>query len=158
MVSAKFSVAGEDGEWFRVRLQEEIHVHGLEGNVLLADRKTLVIVVEGDKSVIKRFHSDVMELCPKGIACGQLAFSIDHPHHGQKNRPDRYGRDPTISQLLDILAEMERRLARIDQNVAKLMAARPQNTQEPATQPPEGGQEMIVKDEAASAFSSMFGD
>ena len=154
MVSAKFNIVGEDGEWFRVRVQEEIHHHGLEGSVLHAASKTLVVVVEGDKGVIKRFHTDVLDICPSPIRSGDLTFSIERPVKGLRGiRDDRYGRDPTINQILDILAEMERKITRMDQNIQKLAAARQARPEEPPLE-----KQTDIGDEAASAFSSIFGN
>ncbi len=154
MVSAKFNIAGEDGEWFRLRLQEEIHHHGLEGSVLHAASKALVVVVEGDKAAVKRFHADVLDICPSPIRCGDLTFSVEGPLRGLKAVGDgRRAGEPTMSQILDILAEMERKITRMDQNIQKLAAARQGRREEtPEEKPSEIG------DEAASAFSSIFGN
>ena len=54
MVSAKFHITGSANNWLRIRVQEELFAHGLEGNVLAADDSTLAVVLEGDKSKIKR--------------------------------------------------------------------------------------------------------
>jgi hypothetical protein len=147
---------GEDGDWFRIRLQEEVYHHGLEGDVLKAADRAFVVVLEGDKSVIKRMHSDVREMCPTGIQCTELIFSIPH---GRKSaairRPGHVGEQ---EYMLDVLSELERKITRIDQNVNRILAlleggARPANPNEEAAAPA-----MEVREEAASGFASMFGN
>jgi hypothetical protein len=156
MVSAKFNVAGEDGEWFRVRIQEEIYAHGLEGNVLSTGEKTLVVVLEGDKSVIKRMHSDMREVSPRGVQCTELIFSLDHhripPKTGYHLRGS--GRD---DQLLQVLAELERKITRIDQNLQRLIAMHEGKTGTLKNEEPPEEPKMDVGGEATSGFANMFG-
>ncbi|MFH1055091.1 MAG: hypothetical protein V1744_03230 [Candidatus Altiarchaeota archaeon] len=156
MVSAKFHIVGEDGEWFRVRVQEEIYAHGLEGSVLLAATRTLVVVVEGDKSRIKRLHSDMVEVCPNGITCTGLVFSIQRPQ--REFRIGQYGSHgsvPTLEYIMQILSEMERSMIRVNQKLDRLIALR------------EGGssggvvserKDTAIGEDATSGFASMFGD
>jgi hypothetical protein len=159
MVSAKFNIVGEDSDWFRIRAQEEIYHHGLEGDVLSAGEKTLVVIVEGEKSVIKTFHGDMKQLCPQGVACTGLIFSIQRPIAGLRvKHPGKLYGEQTLDYVLEVLREMERRMTRIDQNIARLMAMQEgggrQRPKDDVGEPPQ----MEVKEEATSGFASMFGD
>jgi len=156
MVSAKFHIIGEDSDWFRVRTQEEIYHHGLEGDVLRADDKNLVVIVEGDKSVIKRFASDMSEACPEGVLCTEVVFGIQRPVKGLTGVHHFRAGVENHEYVIEILKELERRITRIDQNVAKLMALydgkpRTQDT-EPKTEEPETPQD------ATEGFAAMFGN
>jgi acylphosphatase len=148
MVSAKFHVIGDDGDWFRVRLQEEIYAHGLEGSVLKAAEKNLAVVVEGDSAVVKRMHGDVVDLCPKKVRCTDIVFD--------KHRPQKKARTYTNQELSHAIMELERKMTRMDQNVAKILALL-----EGGWRPNQTSQEeprMDVKEEAADGFASMFGN
>ena len=158
MVSAKFTLIGEDGDWFRIRAQEEIYHHGLEGDVLSTGEKSLVVIVDGDKSVIKTF--DMKKLCPGGVTCTGLIFSIQKPIAGLRiKHPGKLYGEQTLDYVLEVLREMERRITRIDQNVARLIAMqeggwRPRESKAVVEEPPQ----MEVEEEAASGFANMFGD
>jgi hypothetical protein len=159
VVSAKFNLIGDDSDWFRVRAQEEIYHHGLEGDVLSTGEKSLVVIVEGDKSVIKTFHGDMKKLCPNGVTCTGLIFSIQRPIAGLRvKHPGKLYGEQTLDYVLEILREMERRMTRLDQNVARLIAMNegrmPPNRDDKLEEPPH----MEVKEEATSGFASMFGD
>jgi hypothetical protein len=156
MVSAKFHIVGEEGEWFRVRVQEEIYAHGLEGNVLFAGDRTIVVVVDGDKGVIKRFHSDVKEICVQGIGCGELSFSIDeHVRHARFGQSHPEAADRGQEYVIHVLAELERKITRIDQSLARLVAMHEGTLETKRQEPPKPEGE--IKDEATSGFASMFG-
>jgi len=151
MVSAKFHVTGEDGDWFRIRLQEEIHAHGLEGSVLRAAAKNLVVVVEGERGKIKLMHEDVAAMCPKKARCAEIVF--------EKVKRARKTASYSPEQIIHVLMELERKMTRIDQNMAKILALleggwRPKTDDGNAAPEPK----MDVKEEAASGFASMFGD
>jgi hypothetical protein len=159
MVSAKFNIVGEDGDWFRIRAQEEIYHHGLEGDVLSTGEKTLVVIVDGDKSVIKTFHSEMKKLCPEGVACTGLIFSLQRPIAGLRiKHPGKLYGEQTLEFVLETLKEMERRITRIDQNVAKLIAMQEGGWRPRKVDDQEEPPQMEVKEEATSGFASMFGD
>ncbi|MFH0861554.1 MAG: acylphosphatase [Candidatus Altiarchaeota archaeon] len=151
MVSAKFHVIGEDGDWFRIRLQEEIHVHGLEGSVLRAAAKNLVVVVEGERSKIKRMYEDVAAMCPKKARCADITF--------EKAKRAAKAAVYSPEQMTHALLELERKMTRIDQNIAKILANL-EGGWRPSTEDRglETEPKMEVEEEAASGFASMFGD
>jgi hypothetical protein len=155
MVSAKFHIVGEDGDWFRVRAQEEVYAHGLEGDVLKAAEKILVVIVEGDEHAIRRMHADMLALCPQGIRCSDLIVSqhkIDRSQAGGKQVQEH-----SQEYVLQLLKEMERRITRIDQNVSRLIALY-EGGSRPAA-PQTTSLEDKKKDEAATdGFSAMFGE
>jgi hypothetical protein len=158
MVSAKFNIVGEDSDWFRIRAQEEIYHHGLEGDVLSTGEKSLVVIVEGDKSVVKTFHSDMKKLCPNGVTCTGLIFSLQRPIAGLRvKHPGKLYGEQTLDYVLEVLREMERRMTRIDQNVSRLIAMQVGGWR-PKPKAEEELPEMEVKEEATSGFASMFGD
>ncbi len=163
MVSAKFHLIGEDSEWFRIRLQEEIHAHGVEGTVLSAGGKTLAIVLEGDKSRIKRMHTDVADFLPEGVERSDLRFSVQtrHMRIAQPGRTEE-GR---LEYILQYLKEIEKAVQRIDQKVNTLIAQHEgyggaEILSRSSLRGEEGFeyQNMEVDEDASSGFAAMFGD
>jgi len=151
MVSAKFHVVGEDGEWFRIRVQEEIHAHSLEGSVILAAEKMIAVVVEGERGRIESFHTDVIALCPKGIKCTSVTFGSHWPL-----KPSQ--QEQTLDYIMQLLKEIERKTTRIDQKLTRLIAlqeAKGVSADEVKESEPPASD---IGSEATSSFSSMFGD
>ena len=164
MVSAKFHIIGEDSEWLRIRLQEEIHAHGVEGNVILAGEKTLVVVVDGDKSRIKRLHTDVGEFLPGGIEPTELIFSLEKPpRHLRMTKPEGRVDNPALDYILQYLREIEKTVTRIDQKVGTLIAVHEGYAGSEVVKPAAAagtfeGKDMEVEEEAAGGFAAMFGE
>jgi hypothetical protein len=166
-VSAKFHVIGEGSEWFRVRVMEEVYSHGLEGSVLLAGEKTLVVVVEGDKSRIKRLYSDLSEFCPKGVECTDLVFSLQKSSEVRIIRPGEHADHQTLDYILQYLKEIEKATQRIDQKINALTAILEgtagaeilsRSRRRMITGETAGEKDMEVEEEATSGFASMFSE
>ena len=150
MVCAKFHIVGEDGEWFRIRVQEEVQHHGLEGSVVLAEAKTLAVIVEGDGLKIRKFYGDVVELCPKGILCSKLSLGAA----GQAAP-----RDQTLEYVMEILKEIERKMTRMDQKLNRLVALQEgRQTSDPAVEGEKSQDTRGGSDEVTAGFASMFGE
>jgi hypothetical protein len=158
MVSAKFHIDGEDGDWFRVRIQEEIYAHGLEGDVLRAADKILVVILEGHEHTIRRMHEDMIALCPKGIICSELIIA----NHKTDLRAKSSNGSEGIGQehMLQLMMEMERRITRIDQKLSRLIAFY-EAQEKPADfqiQTADKNKKQTDEQTASDGFSSMFGE
>lgn len=169
MVSAKFHIIGEQGPWLRIRVQEEIISHGLEGSAINADEKTLAVIIEGDKSRIKRLYSDITEVCPNGMQSTDLIFSLQKPTRKQRILDAEI---PSKDRIMEYLREIEKKTTRMDQKLNKIIYAletceikpKPsQNIRKEKDENPKikGGfenKELEVKEEAATGFAALFGD
>ncbi len=165
MVSAKFHIIGQSGDWLRIRAQEEIHAHGLEGSVLVADENTLAVVVEGDKAKVKRLYTDLVEVCPEGVGLSELTFSLQKQTRRTRILdPARYTNDETTNYLLEYLREIEKKTTRIDQKLDRIISMleggktirRWQKTDQDKEESFEK-KDMEVDDDASSGFAAMFG-
>lgn len=156
MVSAKFHLLGEAGEWFRIRVQEEVYAHGLEGSVLLAAENTLAVIVEGDKSKIKRLHTDMGEVCPENVVCTDLIFSIHRPAGGSGLMAlGTIPEDKTVDYIFQLLKELDKRTARIEQKLNRLTA---QIEGGAAVTPPTTTTDAASQETATTGFAAMFGN
>ena len=160
MVSAKFHIAGEDSEWFRIRVLEEVHAHGLEGNVILAGEKSLAVVVEGEKSRVKRFYTDIQEFCPEHTELTELVFSLQKLPRGMRMKGTaEKGLD--VEYIMQLLKEIERTTMRLDQKVNTLIAMHEGYAGAEVIRQSEESfeeKEMDVEDDAVGGFAAMFGD
>ncbi len=163
MVSAKFHIVGSTNDWLRVRLQEELYAHGLDGGVLVADQNTMAVVIEGDKSKIKRLYTDIQEFLPAETQVTEVVFSLTKPTRSGRIHVAEEGRLPlTRDEIIQYLTEIDRKTSKIDQKLNKIIAmletanANTANgetkTEEPSDKDPE------VSDEATNVFARMFGE
>lgn len=121
MVSSKFHIVGQTGEWVRIRVQEEIFSHGLEGSVLQADPETLAVIVSGDKSRIKRLHTDMQALMPDGAHLTDLEFNLQRPVRNQRiKEPEKQPFGQTGDYILQYLKQIEKRTIRIEQHIKRI--------------------------------------
>ncbi|MBU0763187.1 MAG: hypothetical protein KKD39_09195 [Candidatus Altiarchaeota archaeon] len=155
MVSAKFNIEGDATDWLRIRVQEELFAHGLDGNVLVGDENTLVVIVEGDKAKIKRLYTDMQEFLPANTTLTELNFSLNKPTRSARIHEDRLyvGRE----DIIEYLKEIDRKTTKIDQKLNKIISLleeadikKPQEEEEEA--------EVGITEETTSVFAAMFGD
>lgn len=162
MVSARFNITGEDSEWMRVRLSEEIHAHGLDGSVMKADDGTLVVVIEGDNSKIKRFYTDVAEFTPEGVEVHDIIYSLQRrPRRVRMREPPRKVEDETLDYMLQYMREIEKTTQRLDQKLNTVIAHLEGYAGSEFIQKSEETfeeQDMEVEEEASTGFAAMFGD
>jgi hypothetical protein len=157
MVSAKFHITGSVGDWLRIRLQEELYSHGVEGSVLTADEKTLMIIVEGENARIKRLYSDIKGFLPTEVHVGDIIFNLTKPTRTARIR----GEDipaRLVPQESEYLREIERKLTQIDLKLKRIisMLERGDNNIKPTHDAGEITKE--VSEETANVFAQMFGD
>ena len=162
MVSAKFHITGEGGDWFRVRVQEEVYAHGLDGNVLAAECKTLVVVVEGTQERIERLHEDIIRICPDGVKCSGVKYDIGGTVTGLMGLREQDMRsEGSAEHILEVLKQLERRMARLELKVGLLLKLFEDGIVPERKPPADGGgdtESMDVGSDAVSGFSSLFGD
>jgi len=164
MVDARFLIVGDDSQWLRIRLQEEIIAHGLEGNVLPAGGKTYAVVVSGDKSKVKRLYSDLDQFLPEGVQAAELAISPKKMPRGVRirgalaNIQAAGDKDAT----LEYLKEIEKTMTRLEQKMNKVIALLEEGDIKPRTREAEDEEtfeesNMEVDEEATGGFAAMFG-
>jgi len=162
MVSAKFHITGEGGDWFRVRVQEEVYAHGLEGNVLAAERKTLAVVVEGSQERIERLHEDIIGICPDGVKCSGVRYDINRSVTGLIGlREQDKSSEDSAEHIIEVLKQLERRMARLELKMGLLLTLCEGGAMASSKPPRDGGDDvegMDVGSDAVSGFSSLFGD
>ncbi|MBD3389162.1 MAG: hypothetical protein GF416_08715 [Candidatus Altiarchaeales archaeon] len=166
MVSGKFHVKGDDRDWIRIRLQEEIISHGLEGNVLKASENNIVVVVEGDKSRIKRLYTDVTEFMPDEVEVVDLTIRPSKKPRRIRMRGVSPGRAPErIDYIQQYLQEIEKTTQRLDQKMNTILAilegvGGSEILQRSSLEDREGFEdgEMDVEEDATGGFAAMFGD
>ncbi len=162
MVSSKFHIVGEISQWLRVRVQEEIYAHGLDGSVISADQNTLAVIIDGDKSKIKRLHTDMSQVLPDTTYLTELEFSLQKPVRGARiKEPSTPAFGQTGDYILQYLKELDKRTVRIEQAVARMEAlladGRVAFAQEEDDDEPPEDDVPDVTEEAASGFVAMFG-
>jgi acylphosphatase len=141
---------GEASHWIRVRLQEEIHAHGLEGNVAQADDKTIVVVVEGDVRRVRGLYEDLREALPDDIEFSGLEVS-------KSKTPLKAVEDPS-KHILDLLQRLEQRVIKIENRVNTILARLESGYTAEASGGYDAGGTGGTTEESASAFASLFGD
>jgi acylphosphatase len=162
MVSAKFHIRGEGGDWFRIRIQEEVYAHGLEGNVLSAEDTTIVVVVEGERERIQKFQEDVIKICPHDARCSGIKYDVRRGASGliglmAADAP----RDGSAEHVLALLQQLERRMMRLEMKMNQILTLFDGGAQMKPKPPAQGddvAESMDVPQEAVSGFSSLFGD
>jgi hypothetical protein len=164
-VSAKFHVIGDDSKWLRIRLQEEIYAHGVEGSILSAGEKTLAVVADGDKARIKRLYTDVREFLPETMESTELAFSLGKPtRHLRMRAPTGRLDSEGFDIMFQYLREIEKAVTRIDQKVNSVLAYLEGEAGAQVFKPRRGGgdafeeKDIDVEDDAVGGFAAMFGD
>jgi len=113
MSSAKFFLMGEVSHWVRVRVGEEIHSHGLEGNVVNAGAETLAVIVEGDKGKIQKFYKDLKHSVPHGIAFTEIHYRKPMREMTASEIP----REEMNEKIISLLTEIERGVRRVNQRL-----------------------------------------
>jgi ribosomal protein L24 len=154
LVCAKFQVLGDTSNWLRIRLQEEIFAHGIEGNVLQADPRTFAVIVEGQRDRVKMLHADIIKILPENLRITEILYSMEKSTRNKRiKKPQEYPPDST-QYLIALAREMERNMIRMDQKMNKILDLlqsghkQTGNHETPDTD---------IGDDAASGFFNMFG-
>jgi len=160
MANAKFHVVGEDGTWYRMRIQEEIYTQGLEGSVVKASDDVLAVIVEGEKPRIHSMYKTLKESSP-----GQAHYTDIQWGAHRRFRQDK----DKLEEIIQLLKAIEKNTRRISQKMGGVQfkgktdreerdkeEAGFKNTYTPVKK--EESKDEEDEEEAAGGFASMFGD
>jgi hypothetical protein len=158
MVSAKFHIRGDVGDWMRVRVQEELYSHGLEGNIMSADEHTLVVVVEGDKAKIKRLYTDLMHFMPAETGLTEIVFSLTKPTRAVRIKGSEEKPQEGMPDNEDYLREIERKMTQIDLKLNKIISMLECNAISQDKNQETDSDTTQVSEETTNVFATVFGE
>jgi len=164
MASAKFVVVGETDMWARVRIQEEINSHGLDGTVIDAEGGKLGVFVSGDRMKIQSLYNDLSEKLPDETQPTNLIY-------GEFKRPRvpdvQASSEDAFKTLIELLREIEKNTRKMNQKLDRLIDGRQTTLAGSEDESTEGeshwysSSSTIDEEEgdetATDAFSKMFG-
>ncbi|MFH0860986.1 MAG: hypothetical protein V1921_07280 [Candidatus Altiarchaeota archaeon] len=157
MVTARFYVLGDESSWLRARVQEEIHTHNLEGNVIGAGHGRLAVIIEGERKRILELYENLQQATPEDFAMTDITFS-------EYAASDRTARDlmftNSMETLIELLREIEKNTRRINQKIDKVLRQKGGGADDTCStyESADTGYSDGSSEEAADSFASMFGN
>jgi len=140
MATARFHVTGENMPWFQKRIQDEIHVHGLEGHAIITGGKTLAVITEGEKDRIKAFYNGLSKLKTKDVKFSRIDYGgLD----GEETARAETLSPASLETLIRLLEKIEENTREMNRKLDEVLGKKSDTT---------------ISSEATSGFSSIFGN
>lgn len=144
MATARFHVMGDNMQWFQSRVQEEIHIHNLEGSAVTAGRNIIAVIVEGKFEKIDELYKGLKNNGPEGYRFSDITY-------GEYDISDKTSRNLMLTNSMDVVVRL---LERIEENTREM------NHKLDELLGKKRGDDSFgdsTTGEATSAFSSIFG-
>jgi acylphosphatase len=113
MPPAKFHIIGDSSPWIRTRVQEEINHLQLSGTTIAAGKKTIAVIVEGDKERIVELKENLRRHSPEHLLYTRIEYGEEQTVEELKLEDDL---KTTLKKVQERLDEINIKLDAIMEN------------------------------------------